>query len=227
VSHYAPPAPFDEEQFRRKLRNFMEFQYSTNLDVDVISKLFRITSEASSDLLLKKQQQTSTARQDLKSRGQLVEKVKRHVDESLKVLERYRKRKLPLTTRLIRPLRREFLQLRKLLARADVQFRADTVIVRGLQRSFHTDLSLAIDKYLKVIPELRSQDERNVVIAGCLFAGNLCSQKQADELLLRIPMQLSRARKRVPRVARVGFRRSSKKTVLKGPSKQIKSDRTT
>jgi hypothetical protein len=212
VCHYAPPAPFDEEQFRRKLRNSLERQYITNLDDDVISNLYRITSEAVSNLSLKKQQQTSTARQDLKSRGQLIEKVKRHVDESLKVLEKYRKRKLPLTGRLLRPLSREFLLLRNLVAYADFQYRADAAIVRGLQRSFPTDLSLEINKYLKaIVRELKSQDEKNIVIAGCLFAGGFCSQKQADEFHRMIPMQLSRARKRVPRVARVDFRRRSKK----------------
>jgi hypothetical protein len=212
VCHYAPPAPLDEEQFGRMLRNFLEPQYIPPLEENVISNLFRIVSEAISDLSFKKQQQATTARQDLKSRGQLIEKLNRHVEESLKLLGTYRRRKLPLTRRLIRPVYKEFLQLRKLLAGADVQYRADTVIVKSLQRTFPTDLSLAIDKYLKAgLRELRSQDEQNIVIAGCLLAGGFCSGKQPDQLIRSIPMQLFRARTRLSRVDRVDFRRRKKK----------------
>jgi len=103
-------------------------------------------------------------------------------------------------------------QNQKDLARADVQYRADIEIVKGLQRSFPTDLSLTINKYLKAdVPQLTSQDERNIVIAACLIAGGYYSEKQLNKLISTIPMQLSRARERAPRVARVDFRRRSKK----------------
>jgi hypothetical protein len=131
LSQYAPPVPVYEEQFRRKFRNCLERQYIPYPPDDVIANLFQVTSEAVSNLAFKKQQQTSTARQDLKSRGHLIKTLRRHVDESLKVLEKYRKQKLPLTSRLARPFRRDFLRLRKDLARADVQYRADIEIVKG------------------------------------------------------------------------------------------------
>lgn len=214
ISHYAPPVILDEETFRRKFRNCLDKEFIPYPPDDVISELYRITGAAASGLALKKQQQTPTAQQDLKSRGELIETLRSHVDESLEVLEEYRKRGVPLTSRLIRPLRREFLQLRKDLARADVQYRADEVIVKYVKRSFPTDLSLTIDKCLRAeVPQLKSQDERNIVIAGCLVAGGLYSEKQLKKVISTMPMQLSRARRRANRVAHVDFRSRSKKNV--------------
>lgn len=73
---------------------------------------------------------------------------------------------------------------------------------------FPGDLSLEIDKYLKVhVSEIENQESRNIVIAGCLMAGDFYSNP--EDLVSVVPMQLSRARKRAasrmeqPRTSRI------------------------
>jgi hypothetical protein len=201
-----------EEQFCRKLRDYVERHLITNLSDDVMSDLFQITREAASDWSVQKGVRTVTGKQDLKWRGHLIATLRRQVDDSLEVLGKYEKRRLPLTSALVTPLRREFLQLQTLLGRAKFQYRIDEELAKGLLKSnFPGDLSLEINEYLRrYVLEVPSQEERNVVIAGCLHAGSLCGQDEPKDLVSAIPMQLSRAGARIdPSEERVVIRRKA------------------
>src|ERR1035438_2842136 len=184
---YAPPTP-DEEQFRREVRDYVERQHITYLDDDIIYDLFLITSEAVSNKSVQKRQRTSAGRDDLKVLSRLVTMLQKHVDESLRVLAKYRKRKLPVSGILIRPLRREFLQLRRLLARAAFDCRVDAELAKNLQKSSPIDVAQEVNDYLKVdVLELKTQNERNIVIAACVLASGVHSKKEPDDLVSRIP----------------------------------------
>lgn|ERR1035438_8793180 len=195
VYAYAPPP--DKEQFQRKVRNDVERENITCLGDDVLADLFVITIHAVSDKPAQKRQRTKAGRHGLELLARLVRTLQKHVDESLGVLAKYQGKKLPVNSTLIRPLRREFLELRKLLARVALDYRVNAELVKGLQKTPPIHVSREINEYLRVdVPELRTQNRRDVVIAACLLAAGIYSKKELADLVSAIPMQLYRAAKR-------------------------------
>jgi hypothetical protein len=210
---HPPSTSLDKEQFRRRLREYVEAQQITNLSNDVISDLFRMTRDAADNYSAKKALGSRAIRADLRWQDRLLKTLRSHIDASLKVLANYEKRHFEQTGRLTEQLRPKFSELRQLLGRADVKYklRAQALvepILRGL--NFPGDLSLEINHYLEIhAPEIQSQECRTIVIAGCLDAGDFYSKP--DDLVSVIPMQLSRAKRRVAAPER---KRSSARTVI-------------
>jgi hypothetical protein len=194
---HPPSVPLDKEQFRRKLRDYAEAQQITNLNDDVISDLFRITSDAADNYSVKKDLSYRAIKADVTRQNRLLKTLDSQLKASLKVLTKYEKRLMPETVRWVQRLRKKFLQLRRSLGpRVPYQFRAREAIQPILDElDFPGDLSLEIDEYLRDhVPEIGKQESHNIVIAGCLIAGDFYSNP--DDLVSVIPMQLSRARRR-------------------------------
>jgi len=198
----AEPPSFSNDQFRRKLINYLQSQNGPSLqDEEVVAELFRITSEYMVKDAIATKMRTPDAARDWKARGRLIKSLKRQVKESIAVLDHYLKRDMKLTTAFANPVRARYEELRSIVSKADLRHRTHSSMVSALRKMRHPgELSRDIEVYLrrrfptKEWKKSLPVEQINLIIAGCLYAGGIYSEKEVSEdIVSRIPEQRSSA----------------------------------
>lgn len=196
IYRYAPPSSLNRENFFRHLRNYLDAQLTTNVDDEVAEDLFNIVSEGLRDDTLKRKLRTPRASQDLKATERLVKTLSSRINDCLRVLSTYERRKLLLTTALAKKLEHQFRTLQRTLGQTELQCRVHSKMTRMLKETpYPGEISLAIDDYLRTsVGGIESQKERDHVIAGCLTGAWYSKTRGTKDLLSAIAMQRSRGR---------------------------------